>query len=125
MTGVRTTPCRDCGAPIAFGVGNKGGFVPCEPGSLAEHVCDGKGRIVFEPRLGHRRHECAPRKSATTPVATSGSAAPTPTEGKLDAADWLDGLPGGTPLDDLRRSLEHARFQIGETLRWLDKMAGR
>ena len=122
MNALRTTPCRTCTAPIAFAVGHKGSFVPCEPPSLEEHVCDERGRVVFEPRLGHRRHECPPRAPAQT-----SAAAPRPAEiapdGRLDAANWLDGLPGCGAREDLRRALEHARDAIAAALRALNEEA--
>jgi hypothetical protein len=103
---IRTTPCRTCGEPIAFAVGNKGGFIPCEPGSLAEHVHEG-GRIIFEPRLGHRKHAC----NAPT-VSPSNAQPPTKRPETITPATWLDGLPGRSRHEDLRRALTHARDAI-------------
>ena len=110
---LRVSPCRSCGEPIAFGRGRQGGWVPSDPESVAERVEAESGGFHFEPKLGHRRHECNPAAAAKPLRAPSMGGEPGQTGGApLDAANWLDALPGGARHEDLRRALEHARNAI-------------
>lgn len=60
--------CKFCNAPFIW-ARSIGRWIPTDPASVGEHVADENGNVIFEPRLGHRVHECRTAANGGTPGA--------------------------------------------------------
>lgn len=88
---LRKAECRTCGETITFGRGRNDRWVPCEVASVTEYVEAEGGGFHYEPKLGHRRHECSRIAGANiggsvSSAKSSPRPAPRRARGSIDAA---------------------------------------
>src|SRR5262245_55652446 len=105
---MNATTCRRCKGAIVWAQGDRG-WVPLEPASAREHVVGDDGKPIYDPKLGHRRHDCtsAGRAQQQRPGTTTVT------------------IDDDRPLDELEEALIVARSQVDAALTLIARIRGR